>query len=48
MNIFEMFLHCMYTHIIQIRLIKGFTKIKKSVVLFSEQHFFDDNVLIIS
>lgn len=38
----------MYVHTIQIGITKGFTEMKKSVILFSEQHFFCDNILIIS
>jgi len=38
----------MYIHIIQTKLKNGFKGIKKSVILFSEQHFFRINSLIIS
>jgi hypothetical protein len=48
MKLLMMYLHCMYIHTIQIKLVNGFKGIKKSVILFLEQHFCRINSLIIS
>ena len=43
-----MYLHCMYIHLIQKTITKGFKKHKKSIKQISERYFFIFNLLIIN